>query len=144
VSKLKVKKVKENAILPKQAHPGDAGYDLYACEEKTIEPGGRALVDTGIAIQLPKNHEAQVRPRSGLALKRGITILNTPGTIDEGYRNAIGVILMNHSDIHAFKVQPGDRIAQMVINKVEHLEIEEVEELDDSSRGQGGFGSTGK
>lgn len=140
---LKIKKLSEDAIIPFYAHPGDAGLDLFSVEEVTIEPGKRKLVATGISIELPKNTEAQVRPRSGLALKYGVTVLNSPGTIDEGYRGEIKVILINHGE-EAFKINKGDKIAQMVIMPVLTVGIEEVEILNDSERGEGGFGSTGR
>ena len=140
---LKIKKLSEDAIIPFYAHPGDAGLDLFSVEEVTIEPGKRKLVATGISIELPKNTEAQVRPRSGLALKYGVTVLNSPGTIDEGYRGEIKVILINHGE-EAFKINKGDKIAQMVIMPVLTVEIKEVEILNDSERGEGGFGSTGR
>lgn len=130
--------------LPKYAHPGDSGMDLYAHLESdlTINPGARALVSTGIKVALPEGYEFQVRPRSGLAIKKGITVLNTPGTVDEQYRNIIGVILKNAS-ADPFVVQNGDRIAQLVLQKVPKVEWVEVEELDDTERGLGGYGSTG-
>ena len=140
---LKIKKLSEDAIIPFYAHPGDAGLDLFSVEEVTIEPGKRKLVATGISIELPKNTEAQVRPRSGLALKYGVTVLNSPGTIDEGYRGEIKVILINHGE-EAFKINKGDKIAQMVIMPVLTVGIEEVEILNDSERGEGGFGATGR
>ena len=140
---LKIKKLNEDAIIPFYAHPGDAGLDLFSVEEVTIEPGKRQLVATGISIELPKNTEAQVRPRSGLALKYGVTVLNSPGTIDEGYRGEIKVILINHGE-EAFKINRGDKIAQMVIMPVLTVGIEEVEILNESERGEGGFGSTGR
>lgn len=140
---LKIKKLSEDAIIPFYAHPGDAGLDLFSVEEVTIERGKRKLVATGISIELPKNTEAQVRPRSGLALKYGVTVLNSPGTIDEGYRGEIKVILINHGE-EAFKINKGDKIAQMVIMPVLTVGIEEVEILNDSERGEGGFGSTGR
>ena len=140
---LKIKKLSEDAIIPFYAHPGDAGLDLFSVEEVTIEQGKRKLVATGISIELPKNTEAQVRPRSGLALKYGVTVLNSPGTIDEGYRGEIKVILINHGE-EAFKINKGDKIAQMVIMPVLTVGIEEVEILNDSERGEGGFGSTGR
>ena len=112
--KLLVKRLSAHAILPSYAHPGDAGLDLYAAVAVSLEPGESKLVGTGISIELPPNTEAQVRPRSGLALKHGITVLNTPGTIDHGYRGEVGVILINHGRAR-FDVQPGMKIAQMVI-----------------------------
>jgi dUTP pyrophosphatase len=139
---LKVKRLMAEAILPAYAHPGDAGLDLYAAVPASLEPGETKVVGTGISIELPPNTEAQVRPRSGLALKHGITVLNTPGTIDCGYRGEVGVILINHGRSR-FDVQPGMRIAQMVIASCLTVTVEEAAALDDSSRGQGGFGSTG-
>ena len=132
----------ESAVLPTYAHPGDAGMDLRSIEDVVIEPGKRALVKTGLAMELPEDAEAQVRPRSGLAIKNGITVLNSPGTIDSGYRGEVGVILINHGE-EAFHVEKGMKIAQMVIAKVEHTKIEVVTELSSSDRGAGGFGSTG-
>ena len=140
--KLKVKKIHPQAKLPEYAHTGDAGMDLFSVEEKCIAPGETALIKTGIIIELPPDTEAQVRPRSGLALKNSITVLNSPGTIDEGYRGEIGVILINHGR-EEFKVEAQMRIAQMVIKPIIRVRIEEVEEVMDSDRGTGGFGSTG-
>ena len=136
------KKLSPEAVLPAYAHPGDAGMDVCSVENITVAPGGRALVRTGLAMALPPGYEAQVRPRSGLALKRGVTVLNTPGTIDEGYRGEIGVILANFGDSD-FVVEKGDRIAQMVIAPVTRAEVVEVGEVDSTDRGAGGFGSTG-
>jgi dUTP pyrophosphatase len=140
--KLKVKKLHDSAIVPTYAHPGDAGMDVYAIEALEIAAGETALVHTGISIELPPGTEAQIRPRSGLALKHSVTVLNTPGTIDAGYRGEIGVILINHGK-HPFSVAKGMRIAQMVIKPVLYVEIEESEVLTQSIRGEGGFGSTG-
>jgi len=139
---LRVCKLNEDAVIPSYAKPGDAGMDLYSTESVGIEAGERGLVKTGIALELPKGTEAQIRPRSGLALKKGLTVLNTPGTIDEGYRGEVGVILINHSNEIVF-IQKGDRIAQMVINKFESVKVEEIETLSETERGAGGFGSTG-
>lgn len=139
---LKVKKLDPKAIAPRYAHPGDAGMDLFALEPCRIEPGERALVKTGISIELPSGTEAQIRPRSGLAIKQGITVLNTPGTVDEGYRGEVGVILIHHGR-EAFVVEHGMKVAQMVVKRVESVEVVEVEDLSDTSRGSGGFGSTG-
>ena len=139
---LKVKKLNDDAILPQYAHPGDAGLDLFSSQSVEIGPGSYALVKTGISIELPANTEAQVRPRSGLALKHGISVLNTPGTIDEGYRGEVGVILVNHGR-EKFIVEKGSKIAQMVINPVLRVEVKEVMDLSDTKRGSGGFGSTG-
>lgn len=140
--KLLVEKIDEKAIIPFYAHEGDVGMDLFSIEQVTIKPMERKLIHTGIKIQLPKNTEAQIRPRSGLALKNGITVLNTPGTIDEGYRGEIGIILINFSN-EEFKVEKGMKIAQMVIKPTLTLKVEEVTELTGTTRGEGGFGSTG-
>ena len=140
--KLYVRKLHEKAITPCYAHENDAGLDLFSIEECVIDPGESKLIRTGIAIQLPPNTEAQVRPRSGLALHYGITLLNTPGTIDEGYRGEIGVIVINHGK-NAFTVEPGMKIAQMVINSIVKAHVQVVRSLPDSERGEGGFGSSG-
>ena len=140
--KLLVKRLSPAAQLPSYAHAGDAGLDLYSAVAVSLEPGESRLVGTGISIELPPNTEAQVRPRSGLALKHGITVLNTPGTIDHGYRGEVGVILINHGATR-FDVQPGMKIAQMVIAPFVTVEVEEAKALTGTSRGQGGFGSTG-
>ena len=130
------------SVLPQYAHPGDAGLDLCACEAQTVAVGAVALVRTGLVMELPPGTEGQVRPRSGLALKHGITLLNTPGTIDEGYRGEIGVILINHGR-ETFVVSPGMRIAQLVIAPVLRVTVEETTEVSSTVRGMGGFGSTG-
>lgn len=140
--KVLVERIDEKAIIPFQAHEGDAGMDLFSIEEVTMKPMERKLIHTGIKIQLPKNTEAQIRPRSGLALKNGITVLNSPGTIDEGYRGEIGIILINLSN-EEFKVEVGMKIAQMVIKPTLSVEVEECVELNETVRGEGGFGSTG-
>lgn len=140
---------KSNNTLPSYATEGSAGMDLKAfiTEEEggmyVILPGDRKLIPTGIHIQLPEGYEAQIRPRSGLALKHGITIVNTPGTIDSDYTGEIGVILINHGSTN-FIIHTGDRIAQMVISKYEKVEWIETDKLDDTERGDGGFGHTGK
>jgi len=139
---VKVKKLTKDAKLPVQALPGDVGFDLFANEELVLKPGERKLVGTGIKIALPESYEAQVRPKSGLAINHGITVLNTPGTIDAGYRGEIKVILINLSN-EEFKIEKGQKIAQMVFNKVEIPKLEEVEELDKTARNERGFGSTG-
>ncbi len=140
--KLGVKLLNENAKLPEYAHEGDAGLDIFSVDETIILPGESKLIHTGISIELPENTEAQMRPRSGLALKNQITLLNTPGTIDEGYKGEIGVILINHGK-KPFKVEKSMKIAQMVIKPVFKVQVEEVETLSESERGTGGFGSTG-
>jgi dUTP pyrophosphatase len=131
--------------LPSYAHDGDAGVDLVAREDATLAPGGgRALVPTGIALALPNGYAGFVQPRSGLALKHGVTCLNTPGLVDSGYRGELKVLLVNTDPGSDYKVEVGDRIAQMVIQRVEQATFERVDELDDHQRGEGGFGSTGR
>lgn len=139
---LKIKKIHEDAIIPSFAHKGDAGMDLYSIEEVKIPSTESRLIKTGISLELPKNTEAQVRPRSGLALKHSVTVLNTPGTIDEGYRGEVGVILINHGK-EDFIVTKNMKIAQMVVKPIYDINILEVNELNDTDRGEGGFGSTG-
>jgi len=143
---MEVKIVKKSAFpLPYYATPGAAGMDLQAnlTAPVTLAPMQRALIPTGLFIEMPAGYEAQVRPRSGLALKKGITVLNSPGTIDSDYRGEIGVILINLS-AEPFEVGPGERIAQLVIARYEQVSWQPVEELGESERGSGGFGSTGK
>ena len=140
--KVKVLRLDEAAVLPRYEHEGDSGMDLCAIAPQTILPGKTALISTGIAIALPPNTEAQVRPRSGLALKHAVTVLNTPGTVDAGYRGELRVILINHGQ-QPFEVTRGMRIAQMVIMPVVRAELEEVASLPTSTRGEGGFGSNG-
>lgn len=139
---LKIKKLHQDAIIPNFAHKGDAGMDLYSIEEVNIPSTETRLIKTGISIALPKNTEAQVRPRSGLALKHSVTVLNTPGTIDEGYRGEIGIILINHGKEN-FVVSKNMKIAQMVVKPIYDINILEVDELNDTDRGNGGFGSSG-
>jgi len=129
--------------LPTYAHPGDAGADLSAAEDVKLGPGERALVRTGVAIALPAGYAAFVHPRSGLAAKHGVTIVNAPGTVDAGYRGEIKVTLLNTDREHAISFQRGDRIAQLVIQQVARAVFHEVAELPGSARGDGGFGSTG-
>jgi len=131
--------------LPGYAHPGDAGADLVARIEVLLEPnGGRALVPTGFALALPPGYAGFVQPRSGLALRHGVTCLNTPGLIDSGFRDELSVLLVNTDSKVPYRVQRGDRIAQLVVQRVESAEFVEVENLSDSERGLGGFGSTGR
>jgi len=139
---VKVLRTDPAAQLPAYAHPGDAGMDVRSIEEMTLAPGARALVHTGLVLMLPPDAEAQVRPRSGLALKHGITVLNTPGTIDAGYRGEVGVILINLG-AEPFVVEKGMKIAQLVVSRVTQAEIVEVASVDETDRGAGGFGSTG-
>lgn len=131
------------AVIPSYAHPGDAGADLYSVEEVVVAPGERALVKTGIAIQIPKGYVGLVHPRSGLAIKQGLTVVNAPGTIDAGYRGEIMVGLINLDKHAAAHIEVGMRIAQLVIQAVELAEFHEIEELETSERQTGGFGSTG-
>ncbi|PIN84681.1 MAG: dUTP diphosphatase [Candidatus Diapherotrites archaeon CG11_big_fil_rev_8_21_14_0_20_37_9] len=140
--KVRIKKLSQDAKMPKVEHHGDAGFDLYSNEEIILKPMQRALVGTGIAMAFEKGFEAQVRPKSGLAINHGLTLLNTPGTIDSGYRGEVKVILANLGETE-YKIEKGKKIAQVVFNKIEEPEIEEVKELDSTSRGEGGFGSTG-
>lgn len=144
MTNIQIRRTRDNASIPAYATDGSAGMDLCAAVEADIvvPAGGRKLIPTGLSIALPDGFEAQIRPRSGLAWKNGITVLNTPGTIDADYRGEIGVILLN-TDTTDFVVTPGMRIAQMIITRYEKIEWHTVEELSDTSRGEGGFGSTG-
>ena len=139
---LSFRRIHPDAVMPAYAHASDAGMDVRSVRELVIPPGGRALVPTGLVVNLPAGYEAQVRPRSGLALKAGVTVLNSPGTIDAGYRGEIGVILANFGQ-YDFKVNVGDRIAQLVIAPVLQPVVVEATEVDSTDRGAGGFGSTG-
>lgn len=139
-----IKRLDADATLPSYAHPGDAGADLVASEDVTIAPGGgRAAVGTGIAMAIPDGYAGFVLPRSGLAIRHGITCLNTPGLIDAGYRDEVRVILVNTDPSEPYTVHRGDRIAQLVIQPVERTVFTAVDDLSDSARGLGGFGSTG-
>lgn len=139
---MKVVRLHPDAQIPSYAHVDDSGMDLVAIAPQTIPPHQSALVPTGIAIEIPLGTEAQVRPRSGLALKHSITVLNTPGTVDAGYRGEIKVILINHGE-QPFHIEKGMKISQMVIMPILRAEITEVSDLSESVRGEGGFGSTG-
>jgi dUTP pyrophosphatase len=141
---LRFRRLSEAARPPEQAHEGDAGYDLHAAEGATIGPGERASVGTGIAVAIPEGQAGLVIPRSGLAARHGISVVNAPGLIDAGYRGEVRVLLLNTDASEAFSVEPGDRIAQLVLVRVEAEEAIEVEELDETVRGAGGFGSTGR
>lgn len=129
--------------LPAYAHPGDAGADLRTTVDVELAPGERALVPTGIAIALPPGHVALVHPRSGLAARHGLSIVNTPGTVDQGYRGEVKVMLINHDPRETVRLSRGDRIAQLVVQRFEQVRYVEVEALPDSVRGTGGYGSTG-
>ena len=141
---LRFRRLSEAARPPAQAHEGDAGYDLHAAEAATIGPGERASVGTGIAVAIPDGQAGLVLPRSGLAARHGISVVNAPGLIDSGYRGELRVLLLNTDTDEAFTVQPGDRIAQLLLVAVETHDLLEVEELDETVRGAGGFGSTGR
>ena len=129
--------------LPSYAHPGDAGADLVAAEGVELAPGARAAVRTGVAVAIPEGYVGLVHPRSGLAARLGVTVLNAPGTVDAGYRGEILVILINHDPATTVKISRGDRIAQLVVQRVERAAFRVVDELDDTARGAGGHGSTG-
>lgn len=137
--RVKIHRVDKNLPLPRYSLPGDAGMDLYAAEDGVLNPSEYKHFSAGIRIQIPHGYECQIRPRSGLAAKHGISIVNTPGTIDSGYRGLIGVVLINHGT-QPFVVKKGDKIAQAVFKQVETADVEEVEELDQSIRGEGGYG----
>jgi len=141
---LPVVKLKDEAILPSRAHPGDAGLDLYACEAAHIGPGERWGVGTGVAVEIPEGYAGLVLPRSGLAREHGITLVNSPGLIDSGYRGELRVLLLNADPADIFRVEPGDRIAQLVLTPVALAEPVAAAELSESSRGEGGFGSSGR
>ena len=139
---VKIKKLHEDAVVPDLATLGSAGFDLVATEKVLCAPNNRYVVGTGLAMAIPPGWEGQVRPRSGLAFKQGLTVLNAPGTIDADYRGEVKVIIYNTGPVH--EIQPGDRIAQLLIKKVPKVKFEEVDELDETERGSGGFGSTGR
>lgn len=139
-----VQQLDEELPLPSQAHPGDAGLDLHAATACVIEPGARALVPTGLAIALPNGYAAFVHPRSGLAIRDGVTVVNAPGTIDAGYRGEIKVGLVNLDTEQAITIERGDRIAQLVVQRVEEVRLHPVERLPGSARSAGGFGSSGR
>jgi dUTP diphosphatase len=138
-----ITRVDPDATLPSYARPGDAGADLVTCEDVDLAPGQRAIVRTGVAVALPDGYAAFVHPRSGLAAKHGVTVVNAPGTIDAGYRGEIKVILLNTDAERPVSLRRGDRIAQLVVQRVEHVTFREVAALPGSVRGEGGFGSTG-
>jgi dUTP pyrophosphatase len=138
-----VQRVREGAAVPERAYPGDAGLDLVACEGYELGPGERSAVPTGIAVAIPEGYAGFVQPRSGLARKHGITIVNSPGLIDSGYRGELQVTLLNTDQSQSFVVERGMRIAQLVIVPVPELELVEVDELPESVRGAAGFGSSG-
>ena len=137
-------RLSDDARPPARAHPGDAGYDLHAAEAATLGPGERASIGTGIAVAIPDGCAGLVLPRSGLAARHGISVVNAPGLIDAGYRGEVRVLLLNTDRSESFEVSPGDRIAQLVLVRHEAPELIEVDSLDESARGAGGFGSTGR
>jgi dUTP pyrophosphatase len=141
---LPVRRLDPDLPLPAYAHPGDAGADLCAAEEVVLPPGGRAVVRTGVAVAVPEGYAAFVHPRSGLAARHGVTLVNTPGTIDAGYRGEVRVVLINTDQAEPFTVHRGDRIAQLVVQPVAHARFLDVGELPGTARGDGGFGSTGR
>lgn len=141
---LPVARLKEGAALPTRAHEGDAGLDLYAAEAAHVGPGERWSVGTGIALEIPAGHAGLVLPRSGLAREHGISLVNSPGLIDAGYRGEIRVLLLNTDPAETFRIEPGDRIAQLVIAPIALADPVEASALAESARGAGGFGSTGR
>ena len=143
VTRLRVQRLCDEAVLPTRAHRGDAGFDLSACETVTIGAGERATVGTGLAVAIPEDHAGLVVPRSGLAMRHGLSIVNAPGVIDTGYRGEVRVILLNTDREHAFTVEQGMRIAQLLVVPARAVELVEVSELTETARGDGGFGSSG-
>jgi dUTP pyrophosphatase len=141
---LRFTRLSEGALAPAQAHEGDAGYDLHAAEAVSLPPGARASVGTGIAVAIPPGHAGLVVPRSGLAARHGISVVNAPGLIDSGYRGELRVLLLNTDSEATFEVRPGDRIAQLVLVAVAFPTLEESRALEGTARGAGGFGSTGR
>jgi len=142
VIEVAVRKLREDAVLPRQAYEGDAGVDLAACDPLTLRPGERGSVSTGLAVEIPDGYAGFVQPRSGLAARHGIAVLNSPGLIDSGYRGEIRVVLLNTDQKEDFEVIPGMRIAQLVVAPVAAVRIVEVDELAVSERGSRGFGSS--
>ena len=140
---ISIRRVDPGLPLPSYAHPGDAGADLHSAVDLTLQPGERALVATGIAMALPEGYVALVHPRSGLAARHGLSIVNTPGTVDAGYRGEIKVMLINHDPREPIELRRGDRIAQLVIQRFETASFVEADALPESARGAGGYGSTG-
>jgi dUTP pyrophosphatase len=141
---LRITRVQDEATLPSRAHEGDAGLDLHACEAAHIGPGERWSVATGIAVEIPEGHAGLVLPRSGLARQHGISLVNAPGLIDAGYRGEISVLLLNTDPADTFRIEPGDRIAQLVVAPVAIAQPVEAGSLAESARGDGGFGSSGR
>jgi len=142
VIELAIRRLRDDAVLPERAYSGDAGLDLAACERVELAPGERATVPTGLAVAIPEGFAGFVQPRSGLAARHGLTVVNSPGLVDSGYRGELRVVLLNTDAHEAFVVEPGMRIAQLVVLPVPELELVEVEELPESERGVRGFGSS--
>jgi len=142
VIELPIRRLHEDATLPERAYSGDAGLDLAACERVELGPGERAIVPTGLAVAIPEGYAGFVQPRSGLAARQGISVVNSPGLIDSGYRGEIRVVLLNTDAEHTFVAEPGDRIAQLVVLPIPELEVVEVDELPETERGVRGFGSS--
>jgi dUTP pyrophosphatase len=140
---LPIQRLRADAVLPARAYQGDAGLDLAACERVELEPGERAVIGTGLAVAVPEGYAGFVQPRSGLADRHGITVVNSPGLIDSGYRGELKVILLNTDSTHPFVVEPGMRIAQLVVLEVPGIDLEEVDELPTTERGVRGHGSSG-
>ena len=143
-SVLRVRRLAPEALLPTRAHPGDAGLDLYALTDVTLAPGERCAVRTGVAVEIPEGQAGLVLPRSGLAMRHGISLVNAPGLIDAGYRGELQVLLLNSDPRHTFELTAGHRVAQLVLVDVALAEVVEVDELAGSVRGDGGFGSSGR
>jgi dUTP pyrophosphatase len=144
VTRLSIRRLRADAVLPERAYAGDAGLDLAACERVELRPGERAIVPTGLAVAVPDGHAGFVLRRSGLAANHGVTVLNAPGLVDSGYRGEIRVILLNTDRRETFVVEPGMRIAQLVVLPIAAVEAVEVDELPSTERGEGGFGSSGR
>jgi len=142
VIELPIRRLHEDATLPERAYSGDAGLDLATCERVELGPGERATVPTGLAVAIPEGYAGFVQPRSGLAARQGISVVNSPGLIDSGYRGEIRVVLLNTDAEHTFVAEPGDRIAQLVVLPIPELELVEVDELPETERGVRGFGSS--
>ena len=142
MTRLAIRRLRDDAVIPRQAYAGDAGLDLSAAERHELEPGERAVIGTGLAVEIPEGFAGFVQPRSGLAADHGITVLNTPGLIDSGYRGELKVILLNTDRAETFVVEPGMRIAQLVIQAVAEIELVEADELATSERGARGHGSS--
>jgi len=139
---LPIQRLREDAVIPERAYAGDAGLDLAACERVELGPGERALVGTGLAVAIPEGHAGFVQPRSGLAARHGVAVVNSPGLVDSGYRGELRVVLLNTDKVERFVVEPGMRIAQLVVLPIPELELLEVDELPVSERGVRGFGSS--